>query len=726
MANVVSDLMGIGLVRELRKRSRWIRSSPRVNAAIRQADDARGRRDWQEAARLYGEVLKANPSLLDIQVQLGHAYKELGDFDNAGSQYQAVLRLTPFDDDLHLQIGHLEKLKGDLREAACCYRKAVELNPDNTDALIEYWSLASKLDLQPFTFPGAAQTCEGTGQTFSSAVEPSRYPEPLPGDRERRDRRLNESIVHEQAYGDSRLAKSGDKPKLLFVSDSLGTPIHARGIFHYSVALAEIFGDLGFEVTLIVEKSSEYGVPRHTLNKKSSLSEESLNTYYRSDIYRYFNNELFSFRWKYETRGLQLLVERWPFVVRLAQRIREKVVGRQQYLVNNLPREIGTYMSTGRHLAQFDRFLYVDGFYSDSMSNAVNDLNPVGLNAAGYDVVLIDTPHYVRVTNIDRSHIFTVIHDLIPLQDPFMGPDWRRLFLGKLRASLATGGNLIFVSEYTRSLFHSLFPGCRAKGEFVLYPSIPKSWMDQATPAEPGAKSEYITGLAPYRVTYRHRLIRERAARLSSDSEMRAKLINELEVELPSWDSSLRYFVTVTSDEPRKNVAIFTKISTQFVYKANFIIIGQVDGDRLMNNEPEMYPNLHFTGYLEDYRKADLIRHAAGVIFPSFAEGFGIPIVEGALFQVPVVCSDLPVFREITRNLAIYFDPQNPDELALRINDVLSNPKVFAASAFKLREFASRRFSQRVTKGRLCQALVNIGVLPLGTADHQGGRASRG
>src|SRR5262249_15645569 len=150
------------------------------------------------------------------------------------------------------------------------------------------------------------------------------------------------------------------------------------------------------------------------------------------------------------------------------------------------------------------------------------------------------------------------------------------------------------------------------------------------------------------------------------------------------------YFVTVTSDEPRKNIAIFPKISPQFVSRANFVIIGKVDGDRYMNYESEMYPNLHFTGYLEDDRKADLIQHAAGVIFPSFSEGFGIPIVEGALFEVPVICSDSPVFREVTRNMAIYFDPNNPDELATRINELLRNPQAFAESASRLREFVSR------------------------------------
>jgi glycosyltransferase involved in cell wall biosynthesis len=709
MADLVSTLRGSRLLRELQKRRRRIGSSPHLDELINLADAARDRRDWQEATRLYSAVLNANSSLHTIQVQLGHAYKELGDFDNAGSNYHAVLKFTPSDDDLHLQIGHLEKLKGNLQEAAAFYQRAAALNPDNTDALIEYWSLAPKLDLPPLPAVESPQAREGAAEVSSPAVEPSAHSKPAGGNRSQQTR-ADDGIVGEPVRAATGLRRSPHRPKLLFVSDSVGTPIHARGIFHYSIALTEIFGDMGFEITLVVERSPEYGVPRNTLNQKSNLSKESLNTYYCSDIYRYFDNEIFSFPWKYETRGMQFLVERWPGIVRLAQRIHESVIGRHHYLVKNAHPGIGTCPSKAQHLLKFDRFFYVDKFYSDTMSRAVNDLNPVGLNATGYDVVLIDTPHYVRITNIDRSHIFTVIHDLIPLQDPFMAPDWRRLFLGKLRASLENNGNLVFVSEYTRTLFHSLFPGYRPKGEFVLHPSIPKDWMDQAIQAEQGGKSEYMTGLAPYRINDRHSDIRKRAARMADDPETRAALVKQLEAELPVWDSFLPYFVTVTSDESRKNIAIFPKISKQFVDKANFVIVGRIDGDRYMNYEREMYPNLHFTGYLEDYRKADLIRHAAGVIFPSFLEGFGIPIVEGALFQVPVICSDSPVFREVTRDMAIYFDPHDPDALAMRIDELLRNPEAFVESAFRLREFVSRRFSQRLARGRLQQAFSEIGL----------------
>jgi glycosyltransferase involved in cell wall biosynthesis len=99
-----------------------------------------------------------------------------------------------------------------------------------------------------------------------------------------------------------------------------------------------------------------------------------------------------------------------------------------------------------------------------------------------------------------------------------------------------------------------------------------------------------------------------------------------------------------------------------------------------------------------------------GMIFPSVAEGFGIPIVEGALLGIPVICSNLAVFHEITSNMALYFEPGSPDQLVFRINQVLSNPTVYAESARQLRDSVVRRFSQQSMQQRLQEALSGIGV----------------
>jgi FkbM family methyltransferase len=109
------------------------------------ADAARDRQDWPEAAKLYQEFVTADPTALDIAVQLGHALKETGDLDRAAQAYYGVLEARPRDDDLHLQIGHLEKLRRDLSAAGAHYQRAAQINPANLEARRESEALRHRV-----------------------------------------------------------------------------------------------------------------------------------------------------------------------------------------------------------------------------------------------------------------------------------------------------------------------------------------------------------------------------------------------------------------------------------------------------------------------------------------------------------------------------------------------------------------------------------------------------
>lgn len=72
-------------------------------------------------------------------------------------------------------------------------------------------------------------------------------------------------------------------------------------------------------------------------------------------------------------------------------------------------------------------------------------------------------------------------------------------------------------------------------------------------------------------------------------------------------------------------------------------------------------------GRLSDERLASAYAGARCFIFPSRLEGFGLPIVEAQLNRCPVVCSEIPVFREVAGEAAIYFDPRLGDSLAAAV-----------------------------------------------------------
>jgi glycosyltransferase involved in cell wall biosynthesis len=71
---------------------------------------------------------------------------------------------------------------------------------------------------------------------------------------------------------------------------------------------------------------------------------------------------------------------------------------------------------------------------------------------------------------------------------------------------------------------------------------------------------------------------------------------------------------------------------------------------------------------------ADLYTLADALIFPSWGEGFGIPVLEAGLARLPVFCADIPTLRESGGGLAHFFDPNaDPSAVATLILDVIES-----------------------------------------------------
>ena len=80
------------------------------------------------------------------------------------------------------------------------------------------------------------------------------------------------------------------------------------------------------------------------------------------------------------------------------------------------------------------------------------------------------------------------------------------------------------------------------------------------------------------------------------------------------------------------------------------------------------------TGFASDAQLGALYRGASTFVLPSLFEGFGMPAAEALALRAPVVVSDLPVLREITRGGAHYLeDPRSVGELAERLSGVLDD-----------------------------------------------------
>lgn len=78
-------------------------------------------------------------------------------------------------------------------------------------------------------------------------------------------------------------------------------------------------------------------------------------------------------------------------------------------------------------------------------------------------------------------------------------------------------------------------------------------------------------------------------------------------------------------------------------------------------------------GYVADEEVAALYRGALLVVVASIYEGFGLPAVEAMSAGVPLLCSDIPVLREVAGEAAVYAPPRDPEAWAARLAEVLGD-----------------------------------------------------
>lgn len=127
------------------------------------------------------------------------------------------------------------------------------------------------------------------------------------------------------------------------------------------------------------------------------------------------------------------------------------------------------------------------------------------------------------------------------------------------------------------------------------------------------------------------------------------------------------YFVVLGTIEPRKNHLLVLNLWREMVRRLGrstprLVVIGQRGWeceqvvDMLERCAALRGFVIEITG-CDDAALATWLRHAQALLFPSFAEGYGIPLVEALSLGTPVIASDLPVFRELAGDVPDYLDP---------------------------------------------------------------------
>lgn len=85
-----------------------------------------------------------------------------------------------------------------------------------------------------------------------------------------------------------------------------------------------------------------------------------------------------------------------------------------------------------------------------------------------------------------------------------------------------------------------------------------------------------------------------------------------------------------------------------------------------------------FTGYVSNACVRRLYREADAFVFPSLAEGFGLPVLEAFYCRTPLLCAHTTSLPEVAGDAALYFDPSDPADIAEAIVQFYADPSLAA------------------------------------------------
>jgi glycosyltransferase involved in cell wall biosynthesis len=184
---------------------------------------------------------------------------------------------------------------------------------------------------------------------------------------------------------------------------------------------------------------------------------------------------------------------------------------------------------------------------------------------------------------------------------------------------------------------------------------------------------------------------------------------------LPEGAPDRPYIVVPGTIEPRKNIDLVLlglQRIPQLLARYDWVFIGSPGwliafGERVAQyglSDHYRSGTIKWLGYVDEYQKAVIYNHAEVAIYPSFFEGFGIPVVEAMYFGCPVVCSSSSGIPEAGGEAAFYFDPTSiasfEEALLFALRRLrLEREAVRAASRHHASRFTWHEFARRIDQG---------------------------
>jgi glycosyltransferase involved in cell wall biosynthesis len=146
------------------------------------------------------------------------------------------------------------------------------------------------------------------------------------------------------------------------------------------------------------------------------------------------------------------------------------------------------------------------------------------------------------------------------------------------------------------------------------------------------------------------------------------------------------FILTVSDLQPRKNHLGLIRAFEELIREHpqlphHLLVVGKEETwyaptVRAAAKKSQVADRIHFTGFVDDDELRRLYGACDLFVYPSFYEGFGLPILEAMACGRAVACSNTSAMPEVADSAALLFDPGSPRELVTAMRDLLLNPEL--------------------------------------------------
>ena len=151
---------------------------------------------------------------------------------------------------------------------------------------------------------------------------------------------------------------------------------------------------------------------------------------------------------------------------------------------------------------------------------------------------------------------------------------------------------------------------------------------------------------------------------------------NNIEEIKKKYDLPSRFMLTVGTIEKRKNLLTILKAMSTANIETPLVVVGKPT--KYINQVEEFIKskklkNIHILNYVPLEDLPALYQAAILFLYPSIFEGFGIPVLEAISSGTPVITTNYGCFREAGGDTSIYVNPEDPDEMAKAITEIITD-----------------------------------------------------